>query len=64
MGRQMTVAGVAIVGGLGMMVKAYGSFDESMTRSLAIMGDVSAAMRDKMAKTAKQLSISSWPLPE
>ncbi|MBA7594325.1 hypothetical protein ES703_01266 [subsurface metagenome] len=38
------------------MVKAYGSFDESMTRSLAIMGDVSAAMRDKMAKTAKQLS--------
>ncbi|NVM56536.1 MAG: phage tail tape measure protein, partial [Desulfobacterales bacterium] len=44
------------VGTLGLMVKAYGGFDESMTRSLAIMGDVSAAMRDKMAKTAKQLS--------
>jgi len=56
MGRTMTVTGGVIVGTLGMMVKAYGGFDESMTRSLAIMGNVSAAMRDKMAKTAKQLS--------
>jgi len=56
MGRQMTVAGAAIVGTVGMMVKAYGSFNEAMVRSLAIMGDVSPAMREEMAKTAKQLS--------
>ena len=59
MGRQMTVAGGAIVGAMGLMVKAYGSFDESMTRSLAIMGDVSPEMRKEMAKTAKQLSTQS-----
>ena len=59
MGRQMTVAGGAIVGAMALMVKAYGSFDESMTRSLAIMGEVSPAMRKEMAKTAKQLSTQS-----
>jgi len=55
----MTVAGGAIVGGLGMMVKAFGSFDEAMTRSLAIMGNISPAMRKEMEKTAKQLSTES-----
>ena len=59
MGRQMTMAGAAIVGGVGLMVKAYGSFNEAMVRSLAIMGDVSPAMRKEMAKTAKQLSTES-----
>jgi len=59
MGRSMTVAGGVIVGGLGMMVKAFGSFDEAMTRSLAIMGDISPAMRKEMEKTAKQLSTQS-----
>ncbi len=59
MGRSMTVAGGAIVGGLGIMVKAFGNFDEAMVRSLAIMGDVSPAMRKEMAKTAKQLSTES-----
>jgi len=59
MGRQMTMAGAAIVGTVGMMVKAYGSFNEAMVRSLAIMGDVSPAMRKEMAKTAKQLSTQS-----
>jgi len=55
----MTVAGGAIVGGLAMMVKAFGNFDEAMVKSLAIMGDVSPAMREEMAKTAKQLSTKS-----
>jgi len=59
MGRQMPIAGGAVVGAMGLMVKAYGSFDESMKRSLAIMGDVSPAMRKEMAKTAKQLSTQS-----
>ena len=59
MGRQMTVAGGVIVGAMGLMVKAYGSFDESMKRSLAIMGDVSPSMRKEMAKTAKELSTKS-----
>ena len=53
------MAGAAIVGGVGLMVKAYGSFNEAMVRSLAIMGDVSPAMRKEMAKTAKQLSTQS-----
>ena len=56
MGRQMTIIGGVIVGTIAMMVKAYASFDEAMTRSLAIMGNVSSAMREKMAATAKQLS--------
>ena len=53
------MAGGAVVGAMGLMVKAYGSFDESMKRSLAIMGDVSPEMRKEMAKTAKQLSTQS-----
>ena len=59
MGRAMTVAGAAILGTMGLMVKAYATFDKSMTTSLAIMGDVSPSMRKEMAKTAKQLSTES-----
>ena len=33
MGRAMTIAGTAIVGAVGLMVKAYASFDKSMTES-------------------------------
>ncbi|GAI51297.1 unnamed protein product, partial [marine sediment metagenome] len=56
MGRSMTVAGGAIVGAVGLMVKAYATFDKAMTESLAIMGDVSPAMQKEMAKTALEMS--------
>lgn len=59
MGRTMTVAGAAIIGTMGLMVKAYATFNHSMTESLAIMGDVSPSMRKEMAMTAKQLSTES-----
>lgn len=59
MGRTMTVAGAAILGTIGAMVKAYASFDEAMVKSLAIMGNISPAMRKEMEKTARQLSTES-----
>jgi len=59
MGRAMTVAGAAIIGSVGLMVKAYATFDQSMTESLAIMGNVSPAMRKEMEKTAKDMSTKS-----
>lgn len=56
MGRSMTVAGMAIVGSIGLIVNAYGQFDKAMTESLAIMGDVSEDTRKEMAKTALEMS--------
>jgi len=37
-------------------IKAFGSFDQAMTESLAIMGDVSAGMRLEMEKTARTMA--------
>lgn len=37
-------------------VLAFASFDEAMTKSLAIMGDVSDAMRDDMSKAAREVA--------
>lgn len=56
MGRAMTIAGGAIVGAFGLMVKAHARFDQSMTESLAIMGDVSDEMRKDMADAALEMS--------
>ena len=56
MGMAMTVAGGAIVGAVGLMVKAYAGFDQSMTESLAIMGKVSDENRKAMADTALEMS--------
>ena len=56
MGRSMTIAGGVVVGGVGLMVKAFADFDQAMTESLAIMGDISAEMRAEMAETARTIS--------
>ena len=56
MGRAMTVAGGIIVGSIGLMVKAYANFDQAMTESLAIMGDISDETRKKMSDMAKTMS--------
>jgi len=45
---------LAAVGGLA--VKAFGDFDDAMTGSLAIMGDVSETMRDRMGMTAREVA--------
>lgn len=59
MGRTMTIAGGAIVGGLGLAVKAFAGFDKSMTESLAIMGNVSEGLKKEMADAAKEMSTKS-----
>lgn len=56
MGRTMTIAGTAIVGTVGLMVKAYGTFDHAMNESLAIMGDVSDKQKKAMAEVALDMS--------
>jgi len=56
MGKAMSIAGLAIVGIFTGAIKAFADFDEAMTESLAIMGDVSDAMKTEMADAAKQMS--------
>jgi len=58
-GRRMTVAGAAITGMTVGLVKAFADFDNAMTESTAIMGDLSDDMRKKMAAAAKQMSRES-----
>lgn len=45
---------ILAVGAIG--VKSFMDFDAAMTQSLAIMGDVSDAMRDDMAKAAREVA--------
>jgi len=56
MGKSMSIAGLAILGTMTGIIKAFADFDQAMTESLAIMGDVSDTMRTKMANAAKQMS--------
>ncbi len=50
------IGGAAIVG-LGVVaVKAFAGFDDAMTKSLAIMGDVSDEMRDRMETAARDVA--------
>lgn len=58
-GMAMTIAGGAIIGIVGGLVKSYADFDDKLTKSTAIMGDVSDAMRTKMAEAAKEMSEKS-----
>ena len=46
----------AITRGLRSAAGAFLDFDAAMTESLAIMGDVSAGMREEMAEAAKQVA--------
>jgi len=47
-------AGVAVIGGFA--VREFVKFDDAMTQSLAIMGDVSDAMRKQMADAAREMA--------
>ena len=62
-GQQMTQAGVglgifggALLGAVTTGVKAFATFDAAMTESLAIMGDVSDAMRRDLVEAAREVA--------
>ena len=46
--------GVGVIGGLA--VREFAKFDDAMNQSIAIMGNVSSAMRDEMTKAARQMA--------
>lgn len=57
LGKQMTVAVSAPIAAFaGASTKVFASFDDAMTQSLAIMGDVSDTMRNEMVNAAKKMS--------
>ena len=66
-GKQMTTLGrtmsmsltLPLVALAGMGVKAFAGFDKAMIESLAIMGDVSEAMKKDLADEAKRMSTKS-----
>lgn len=53
------VAFIALSGAIGFSVKAFADFDKAMKNSLAIMGDVSTEMKDKMEEAAKTVSTTT-----
>ena len=59
MGRKFAFAGGAITTFSGLFLKSFAGFDDAMTQSLAIMEDVSDAMRKKMAKAAKDVALTT-----
>ena len=56
MGRQFGLAGGAITAFSGLFLKTFAGFDDALNQSLAIMGDVSDAMRKNMAQAAKDVA--------
>lgn len=60
MGRRMSTMFTApILVASGLSVKAFADFDNAMTKSLAIMGDISMEMRKEMEATARTLARQS-----
>ena len=59
MGRKFALAGGAITTFSGLFLKSFAGFDDAMTQSLAIMEDVSDAMRKDMAKAAKDVALTT-----
>lgn len=59
-GRKMTMRVTAPIVGMGAMVtKTFASFDDAMTKSLAIMGDISPTLRKEMERVAIDISKKS-----
>lgn len=59
-GRKLSMAVTLPLAGIGIAaVKSFSQFDDAMTQSLAIMGDVSDQMRKKMEGTARTISTES-----
>jgi len=60
LGRSMTYRlTIPLVAAATVSAKAFGAFDDAMEKSLAIMGDVSAKMRQEMRDTALDISLNS-----
>ena len=59
-GVRAAAAGAAITAAVGVAsVKAFGDFDAALNQSVAIMGNVSSAMRDDMASAAREVAKST-----
>ena len=59
MGRKFVLAGGAITAFSGLFLKSFAGFDDALNQSLAIMEDVSDAMRKDMAKAAKDVALTT-----
>ena len=59
MGRKFGLAGGAITAFSGLSLKSFAGFDDALTQSLAIMEDVSDAIRKDMAKAAKDVALTT-----
>jgi TP901 family phage tail tape measure protein len=53
------VGSAALIGIGAVSVKSFAGFDDAMTKSLSIMGDVSDAQRDRMVKAAREMAKQS-----
>jgi TP901 family phage tail tape measure protein len=58
-GTQMTTGTLALTALAGVSVKAFADFNQAMTQSLAIMGDVSDSMQTEMAGAARAMARES-----
>jgi TP901 family phage tail tape measure protein len=56
LGRNFAIAGAAIGGFAALSVKAFADFDAALTKSTAIMGNMSDEMRTKMSDTARDVA--------
>jgi TP901 family phage tail tape measure protein len=54
--RGVLALGAATVAGVAASVRAFANFDQAMTNSVAIMGDVSDAMRKDMSDAAREVA--------
>ena len=57
--RGLLMMGAAALTGTAMSIKAFANFDQAMTNSLAIMGDVSDSMRSDMAAAAREVATTT-----
>jgi TP901 family phage tail tape measure protein len=55
-GRNLAIAGAAIGGFAAVSIKAFADFDAALTKSTAIMGNMSDEMRTKMSNTAREVA--------
>jgi TP901 family phage tail tape measure protein len=56
LGKNFAIAGAAIGGFAAVSIKAFADFDASLTKSTAIMGDVSNEMRQQMSTAARDVA--------
>ena len=56
-GKKMTLSLTAPIVAMGVLaVRSFAKFDDAMTKSTAIMGNMTDQMRDKMEQTARSIS--------